>query len=146
MALPAFTETGELPIGVHTATIEDVVERFGADQGARSRSTRHLLHIYEVAQRTGQLQRFIIFGSYVTAKEHPNDVDVVLVMRDTFRLEHCPTEARGLFEHAIAQARHGASIFWIRPSSLIHSSVENFVTYWQSKRDGSKRGIVEVIS
>jgi hypothetical protein len=71
--------------------------------------------------------------------------DVVLVMDDAFRLAECPVEARGLFNHAIAQARYGTSIFWIRPGLLINESPEEFIAAWQLKRDGSKRGIVEVV-
>ena len=67
------------------------------------------------------------------------------MMEDSFRLEACPTEAQGLFDHAVAQARHGASIFWVRPALLLHESIEDFVAYWQTRRDGSKRGIVEVM-
>jgi hypothetical protein len=103
-----------------------------------------LAHILDVARRTGCLQRFVIFGSYVTTKPDPNDVDLVLVMDDGFRLEASPMEARGLFEHAVAQARFGASVFWIRPSLLLGKAVESFIAYWQIKRDGSQRGIVDV--
>lgn len=67
------------------------------------------------------------------------------MMDDRFRLEECLIEARGLFDHAVAQARYGASIFWIRPGLVIGESIEDFIAYWQLKRDGSKRGIVEVI-
>ena len=73
-----------------------------------------------------------------------NDVDIILVMDDEFRLEQCPIEARGLFDHATAQARYGASIFWVRPGLLLGETLEDFVSHWQIKRDGSKRGIVEV--
>jgi hypothetical protein len=55
-----------------------------------------------------------VFGSYVTAKADPNDVDIILIMDDNFRLEACPVESRGLFDHAVAQARYGASVFWTR--------------------------------
>lgn len=55
------------------------------------------------------------------------------------------SEAQGLFDHAVAQARYGASIFWIRPGLLVGESVEDFIAYWQIKRDGSRRGIVEVV-
>ena len=68
------------------------------------------------------------------------------MMDDAFRLEGCPIEARGLFDHAVAQARYGTSIFWIRPEHLIEEAVEEFIAHWQLKRDGSKRGIVEVVS
>ena len=76
---------------------------------------------------------------------YANDVEVILVMDDEFRLEHCPIEARGLFDHATAQARYGASIFWVRPGLLLGETIEDFVSHWQIKRDGSKRGIVEVV-
>ena len=102
-------------------------------------------HIFVLAQRTEHLSRLIVFGSYVTDKLNPNDVDVILVMDDEFRLEHCPIEAKGLFDHATAQARYEASIFWVRPGLLFGETIEDFVSYWQIKRDGLKRGIVEVV-
>lgn len=91
------------------------------------------------------MQHFIIFGSYVTSKAKPNDVDIILVMDDSFKLKDCPAESAGLFNHAVAQARYGASIFWTRPMALINETVEEFMAYWQSKRDGSQRGIIEVV-
>ncbi|MEA3345792.1 MAG: hypothetical protein U9Q78_06050, partial [Chloroflexota bacterium] len=94
MALPELNEVGDLPPGVYEATLEEVVSRFGSTQGQRGVCTRRLRHVYALAKRTEELQRFIIFGSYVTAKPDPNDVDVVLVMAETFRLEDCPIELR----------------------------------------------------
>ena len=145
MPLPDFDASGDLPTGVHRVTLNEVIQRFGSVGGQRGVCTLRLSHVQELAKRTGHLQRFVIFGSYVTAQPNPNDIDVVLVMDDAFRLEECPIESRGLFDHAVAQARYGASIFWIRPGLLIGEGVEDFITYWQLKRDGSRRGIVEVI-
>lgn len=145
MPLPDFTADGDLSLGIHRATWNEVLQRFGGEVGSRNVCTRRLAHIYELARRTGCLKHFVIFGSYVTTKAEPNDVDVILVMDDTFRLENCPMESRGLFDHAVSQARYGASIFWIRPGLLIGESVEEFISYWQIKRGGSKRGIVDVI-
>ena len=145
MPLLDFDASGDLPPGVHRATLKEIIQRFSSAGGQRRMCTLRLSHIHELAQRTGHLQRFVIFGSYVTAEPNPNDVDVVLVMDDTFRLEECPNESRGLFNHALAQARYGASIFWIRPGLLIEESIEDFIEYWQLKRDGSRHGIVEVI-
>ena len=44
-----------------------------------------------------------------------------------------------------AQARFGASVFWMRPGLLIGETLEQFIDYWQIKRDGGQRGIVDVI-
>jgi len=54
--------------------------------------------------------------------------------------------ATSRISHALAQARYGASIFWMRPGMLIEASIEEFIAYWEVKRDGSRRGIVEVVS
>ena len=144
MTLPPGNEFGDLPPGVHRVTIDAVIQRFGRGSEQRRVVTGRLLHIFVLAQRTDHLSRLIVFGSYVTAKPNPNDVDIILIMDDEFRLEHCPIEARGLFDHATAQARYGASIFWVRPGLLLGETIEDFVSHWQIKRDGSKRGIVEV--
>jgi hypothetical protein len=146
MPLPDLNTIGDLPIGVHRATLGEVLRRFGSVTGQRGVCTRRLSHVYDLALRTGCLNRFIVFGSFVTAEERPNDVDVVLVLDDKFRLEHCPMESRGLFDHAVAQARYGASVFWLRPEMLIGESLEDFIAYWQIKRDRTQRGIVEVIT
>jgi len=146
MPLPDLNSSGDLPSGVHRATLDEVIQRFSSAGGQREICTLRLRHVYELAKRTGHLQRFVIFGSYVTVQPRPNDVDVVLVMDDSFRLEECPIESRGLFDHATAQARYGASVFWLRPGLLIDETVEGFIAYWQIKRDGSRRGIVEVIA
>lgn len=144
--LPLTNEYGDLPPGVYPTTLDELIQHFGSGSEQRQLVTKRLLHILALARRTGYLDRLVVFGSYVTNKPAPNDVDIILVMEDNFRVESCPLEAKGLFDHATAQARYGASIFWVRPGLLIGETIEEFVSYWQIKRDGSKRGIVEVIS
>jgi hypothetical protein len=145
MPLPPLDPLGDLPPGVHAARLAEVIARFGASEGLRGLCTRRLVHLIELARRTGHLKSCVVFGSYVTAKTDPNDVDVVLVMDDNFRLDHCPAESRALYDHALAQARFGASIFWIRPGMLLDETLEDFIEYWQITRSGAKRGIVNII-
>jgi len=92
---------------------------------------------------TGHLKRFIVFGSFVTATPEPNDVDLFLVMDDTFDLSQVTGEARLVFDHPAAQAHFGASIFWLRRLAALPNEDEA-VLGWQVKRDGTRRGIVEV--
>lgn len=145
MPLPDFNAFGDLPPGIHRATMDEVVIRFGSAGAARLRCTRNLGHIFDLAARTGRLERFVIFGSYVTDKPAPNDVDIILVMSDAFHPEDAPIESRGLFDHAVAQARFGASVFWIKPSIVIGEPLDDFIAHWQHRRDGSLRGIVEIV-
>lgn len=48
-----------------------------------------------------------------------------------------------LFDHPAAQAHFGASIFWLRQLAALPSE-EGAVQGWQRKRDGTRRGIVEI--
>ena len=144
MALPDFNSNGDLPEGVHQATLDEVVARFGGGTAQRQIVTERLLRIYGLVKATGKLERFIIFGSYITAKTGPNDVDIVLIMRNDFRAVDCEEQTAKVFDHNLATKEFGASLFWIRPSLLLLETANEFVEHWQIKRDKTRRGIVEV--
>ncbi len=144
MPLPEFDINGDLPVGVHLASFAEVLARFGQSTPQRELVTTRLRRVYELASGTGKLERFIIFGSYVTAKPDPNDVDIIMIMRDDFRQIECSVEAEPLFDHLRAQQEFGASVFAIRASQILLETVDSFIAHWQIKRDRSRRGIVEV--
>jgi hypothetical protein len=144
MPLPQLNRAGELPEGVHQATMDEVIAQFGSGTSQRHAVTARLQHIYHLARATGKLERLILFGSYITAKPDPNDVDIVLVMRDDFDVQTCDEESQTLFDHPRATETFGASVFWIRPALLILETLEEFIAHWQITRDQTRRGIVEV--
>jgi hypothetical protein len=146
MPLPEFNTQGDLPPGVFQAELSEVLARFGSGSAAREAATASLLRIHALAKGTGKLFRLVIFGSYVTAKPEPNDVDVVLVMADDFKWEQQVGEIHDLFDHAKAAKQFGASLFWVRPATLLVGTLEEFIAHWQIKRDRTRRGIVEVRS
>ena len=66
-------------------------------------------------------------------------------MEDTFDASPLTGEARLLFDHPAAQAYFGASVFWLRRLAALDGE-QATVEYWQVKRGGGQRGIVEIIS
>jgi uncharacterized protein DUF6932 len=63
----------------------------------------------------GQLARFIIFESFVTAKREPNDVDIFMLMDDAFDARQVESEAAIIFDPlqpSITKAR------WLHPSEV----------------------------
>ncbi|MDT5123458.1 MAG: hypothetical protein QOC96_2940 [Acidobacteriota bacterium] len=142
---PEFNEHGDLPIGIHQATLTEVMEHFGRSSVQRRHIAERLLHIYDLAYSTGHVARFIVYGSFVTAKPSPNDVDIFLLMDDTFDKDQTSGEIAALFDYLTTEHGLGASVFWIRRLSILDSERE-MVEHWQIKRDLTKRGIVEVIS
>ena len=144
MALPPLTETGELPPGVHSAHLPEVLNRFGVGSAQRQAVALRLARIYQVAEASGHLARFIVFGSFVTAKPEPADVDVFLFMEDAFDASRLAGETRILFDHPAAQAWFGASVFWLRRFAASEGEAAT-IEQWQLKRDGNLRGIIEIL-
>jgi hypothetical protein len=142
--LPPFTEQGDLPPGIHAANWSEIERRFGTGAASRVNAYAKLRHLHELAERTGRLERFLVFGSFVSAGADPRDVDIVLVMAADFWLEHAPRESLTLFSHPDAEARFGASVFWVRQGMLPEAQMQEFLDTWQTKRDGTRRGLLEV--
>lgn len=144
MVLPPLTDAGELPPGVHSARLAEVLDRFGKGSAQRQAVALRLARIYRIARAAGHLARFAVFGSFVTAKREPADVDVFLLMEDAFDASRLTGEARFLFDHLAAQAWFGASVFWFRRLAALEGEVAA-IEQWQVKRDGSLRGIIEIV-
>ena len=74
----------------------------------------------------------------------PNDVDVFLRMADAFDASDLNGDALLLFDHAAAQAHFGTSVFWLRRLAAWPDE-QTAIEFWQLKRGGGRRGIVEVV-
>jgi predicted nucleotidyltransferase len=143
-ALLEFDARGDLPTALHRATLSEVLARFGAGSEQRQLVAQRLERIYRLASSTGALARFIVFGSFITDKAAPNDVDIFLVMEDRFESAKVTGETRCVFHHMDAHNLLGASVFWV-PRAACLGGEAAAVLDWQIKRDGTRRGIVEII-
>lgn len=141
---PTFDNEGDLPVGIHQATLTEVLQHFGTGTEQRKLIGQRLEHIFMLAHSTRKVSRFIVFGSFVTAKPVPGDVDIFLLMENSFDVSQVHGEASLVFDPQRTQEVFGASVFWIRKQGAITSEQEA-VEDWQFKRDNSRRGIVEVI-
>ena len=67
-----------------------------------------------------------------------------MLMENGFDASRLEREASILFDHAVAQSYFGASVFWIRRLAALGGE-GRAIEFWQTKRDGGRRGIVEVV-
>lgn len=83
MPIPPFTPAGLLPEGIHDCTLDELRDRFGQFQRTdrRPRLFERLEAFVREAGRTGFVATIIVDGSFVTATDAPNDVDVIVVLR-----------------------------------------------------------------
>jgi hypothetical protein len=68
MTLPILNANGDLPPCVHRSTLKEIETRFGACNTIRILMFQRLERIFAVAERTGHLARFVIYGSFVTKR------------------------------------------------------------------------------
>ena len=82
MPIPAFTDHGLLPTGLHECTVAEIRERFGGSgYGAGRHELMARLEDYVRDLRTTQLVAWVIVdGSFVTSKEVPGDIDLLVVL------------------------------------------------------------------
>jgi len=145
VALPDFNNQGDLPPGIHKVTLREVIERFGTTPAKRKVLALRLDRIYKLAVGTGHVARFIVFGSFITDKAEPNDVDVFILMENSFEFDKLVGEVRLLFDHGTAQTHFGCSLFWIRRLAAFDGE-QATIEHWQIKRNGELRGIIEIVA
>lgn len=76
MAIPDFRDDGYLPIGLHKATEAETAARLGQPTLQRRKLMAQLSRWLELCRAVGA-RRFLVNGSFATAKSEPNDIDCV---------------------------------------------------------------------
>lgn len=80
--LPQFDSQGDLPPGIHAASLDEIENRFGlfAASDRRVRLFALLKLVVSMARDASIVEHLLIAGSFVTSKPQPNDVDVILLI------------------------------------------------------------------
>lgn len=142
--LPAFNEEGNLPEGIHLAAEEEFFVRFASPSARRQWLGERLRDLLALAKSTGHLSRVFLWGSFVTNKEVPNDLDVLLVMGPEFTVGALPAQSQIVFDHVQARLRFQADVFWTK-LSIDPQVLDLWLNTYQTGKDFIRRGIVEVI-
>ena len=142
--IPEFDLDGNLPEGIHTGTESDFFDRFTAPSTRRGWLGDRVRELLALAKATGHLERVFVWGSFVTSKESPNDIDLLLLMGADFEVEETPRRCRRVFEHASARMAFQADVFWAK-SSIGEETLRLWLETYQRARDFRRRGIIEVL-
>jgi len=141
--LPALTIDGELPPGVHTAGWQEFISRFGGSSPRRLWLSDRLRTILELAATGGRLRRIFVWGSFVTAKPSPRDLDILPIVSDDFEVEQMSAPAQAVFDSTRAKLLFESDVFWAR-SSIGQEVLDLWLDTYQTSRGFRKRGIVEL--
>ena len=132
------------PPGVHEATLSEVVGHFGTNTPRRQVLASRLQELMSLARETRK--RSAIWGSFVTGKLFPRDLDVFLLMQEGFGREFSALSPPQwyVFEHESARLLFEADIFWAT-EAIGAAVLASWLSLFQLTRDMRQCGIVEVI-
>ncbi len=88
MPIPPLTRLGILPAGLHDTMPHEIEKRFGRFNGSnmRMRLFGRLVRFLEAVRRWGNVEEILVGGSFITEKQRPTDIDIILVYRADFDL------------------------------------------------------------
>jgi hypothetical protein len=131
--IPAFDDEGYLPPGIHLATTQEIIARFGRESELRRVQVESLLWLVELARRAG-IQRIVVNGSFVTDKLEPNDVDCVLLVGAGFPRDEA------------AEAELLSGLPFINMELVDQEAFEQFTKKtFATDRDLVRKGMIEVM-
>jgi hypothetical protein len=142
LAIPDFREDGWLPVGHHTATWEEVSERFdGTAGGRRAILTERLLKLRDDLRACGVSGIIVLDGSYISAKLEPGDFDLLLIAPADIQVRKDTNPSLADILDAEASEQRGYSLFYIPDDSPMQEMLRGL---WDFSKEGVPKGIVEV--
>jgi hypothetical protein len=139
--IPPFHADGYLPPGVHLASEADAVFRFGTTTKRRRRLALRLRRWLELA-RTVAARRFLVDGSFVTAKEEPADVDAIVLLPIDFQKQIDRGAAAAMELEEMLLTRQPEELFAAEDDA---DWVDWFEFFSRTREaDGRRKGVVEI--
>lgn len=140
--IPAFRADGFLPEGVYPAPEADILFRFGTSGRQRRRLALRLRRWVEPVRGVGG-RRLLVDGSFVTAKERPNDIDAVVLLPEDFQARVDRGDSGALELEDMLLTRRPEELFAAEDASDWNDWVEFFSRTREA--DGRRKGLVEVV-
>lgn len=140
--IPEYDKNGNLPPGVHWATWEEFVERFGTTS-IRLRMIEGLMKAMEQLKAAGA-RTIYINGSFVTSKPNPNDFDACWDSEDV-DIDYLRMNARLLLNYtdrAAQKAKYRGEIF--QSDQPVGNYGLSSIEFFQRDRKRNKKGIIAI--
>jgi hypothetical protein len=141
MAIPEFRHDGYLPLGVHLATEEEIVSRFGSGTARRRYLVGRLKRWVELGRIVKAL-RILVDGSFVTTKPEPDDIDAVIQLGPDFGRQLRQGEQAAVELFQVLTARQPEELFGAEDDEDWNGWVDFFSRTRESS--GVRKGLLEI--
>lgn len=144
--IPAFNDYGCLPEGIYDCTMDEAAQRFGVFQSSdrRPQLWDKFIEFMREAESCGLIDAVLLNGSFVTAENEPNDIDLVVIISSghDFSAEFQPSEYNVLSKREVHR-RFGFDLLVARSGS---EEYRRYLEFFQQVRlePGRKKGILRI--
>jgi predicted nucleotidyltransferase len=125
------------------ASLDDIRIRFGTSTPRRQFLFRQLEIIIDQLLVTRNVRQIYLFGSFVSGKASPNDVDLLVVMNAGFSTTQIDGKVLELFQHDVCRIRYHADLFWVT-EAVGNAQIEDLLEVFSRDREGRTQSVVEV--
>ena len=125
------------------ASLDGIRIRFGTSTPRRQFLFRQLEIIIDQLLVTRNVGQIYLFGSFVSGKASPNDVDLLVVMNAGFSTIQIGGKVLELFQHDVCMIRYHADLFWVT-EAVGNARIEDLLEVFSRDREGRTQSVVEV--
>lgn len=125
------------------ASVQEIETRFGASTPRRQFLFQQLQILFNRLRAIGGVRQVFLFGSFVTGKPSPNDIDLFLVMNGGFSTTNLSGQDLDVFQHDLSRIRFHADVFWVT-EAVGADRIEDLLDVFSRNRDGQPQPIIEV--
>ena len=125
------------------ASLDDLRIRFGTSTPRRQFLCRQLEIVIDQLRVTRSLKQVYLFGSFVSGKASPNDIDLLVVMNAGFSTTQLSGKALELFQHDLCRIRYHADLFWVT-EAVSRASIEELLEVFSRDREGRAQSVIKV--
>jgi len=125
------------------ASLDGIRIRFGTSTPRRQFLFRQLEIIIDQLLVTRNVRQIYLFGSFVSGKASPNDVDLLVVMNAGFSTTQIGGKVLELFQHDVCRIRYHADLFWVT-EAVGNARIEDLLEVFSRDREGRTQSVIEV--
>jgi len=130
--------------GIYLASLDEVLERFGTGTPTRERQGNLLRLIIESARKYPTIKRVLLWGSFVSAKPEPGDLDYSIVVDPRHRSVTIEPDDRRFFVPFEANIHYGVDRGYLLLNEYPPELYAEYILFFCRDRDGRRHGILEV--
>lgn len=118
-------------------------KRFGTATPRRQFLFGRLQDLVNDLVSTGSVKRIYLFGSFVSGKSSPNDIDLFIVMEAGLTTAQLSGKVSEVFQHDLCRIRYHANVFWVT-EVIGDERIDDLLDVFSRNREKQQRPIIEV--